>query len=312
MKLVTYENPVTSKPRLGWLINERIYDVEAAAAAFDHQLPSSMLEFLEMEEDGRKAAKEVYYRVCEQTPSSFLSFDENAVKLLAPIPHPRSFRDFYAFEQHVKTARSKRGLDMIPEWYEIPVFYFSNHQAICGPDSVIFKPTKTERLDFELEVACVIGRKGTHIAVDQAESYIAGFTILNDWSARDLQQQEMKVGLGPAKGKDFATSVGPWLVTPDELADKKAGNGYDLTMVARINGQEVSRGNLKDLYWSFSQMIARASEDVTLYPGDLIGSGTVGTGCILELGSENVPWLQPGDIVELEVERLGVLRNIIQ
>jgi 2-keto-4-pentenoate hydratase/2-oxohepta-3-ene-1,7-dioic acid hydratase in catechol pathway len=311
MKLVTYQPAEKSLPRIGWLIEDRIFDLQTIAGDFGYSFPSAMLEFLEMEEKGRKVAHELYSRICVQ-PAIFHSCDVSTVRLLAPLPNPKSFRDFYAFEQHVKTARAKRGLEMIPEWYEIPVFYFSNHHSICGPDAPIKKPPKSERLDFELEVACVIGKKGSDIPVDQAASYIAGFTILNDWSARDLQQQEMKVGLGPAKGKDFASSIGPWLVTPDELDDKRANQAYDLKMVARINGIEVSSGNLKDLYWSFEEMIARASEHTTLYPGDLIGSGTVGSGCILELGQDLVPWLQKGDKVELEVERLGVLSNTIQ
>jgi fumarylacetoacetate (FAA) hydrolase len=193
------------------------------------------------------------------------------------------------------------------------VFYVTNHAAIYGPDDVIPYPVGSSALDYELEVACVIGRSGRDIEAEHAEDYIFGYTIYNDWSARDIQKQEMRVGLGPAKGKDFAQSFGPYLATPDELADRHAGRPgvYDLEMVARVNGEERSRGNWKDLYWSFGQMIERASAGVTLYPGDVIGSGTVGTGCLLELTRAQGPWLQPGDVVELEVERLGVLRNRI-
>jgi fumarylacetoacetate (FAA) hydrolase len=237
-----------------------------------------------------------------------------AVKLGAPLPRPHSFRDFYAFEQHVKTARARRGLEMVPEWYQFPVFYFSNAAAIVGPEAEIIRPAATERLDYELEIACVIGKPGVDIPVSEAEGHIAGFCLLNDWSARDLQSEEVKVGLGPAKGKDFATSIGPYLVTLDELEDVRIpgeqGSRYDLTMVARVNGAEYSRGNFRDIFYTFAEMISRASADCPLYPGDLIGSGTVGTGCILELGEE-YPWLQPGDVVELEAERLGVLRNVI-
>jgi fumarylacetoacetate (FAA) hydrolase len=236
------------------------------------------------------------------------------VKLGAPLPRPNSFRDFYAFEAHVKTARARRGLQMVPEWYQFPVFYFSNAAAIVGPEAEIRRPAATERLDYELEIACVIGKAGVDIPVSEADAHIAGFCILNDWSARDLQREEVKVGLGPAKGKDFATSIGPYLITLDELEDVRIpgdkGSRYDLTMVARVNGVEYSRGNFRDIYYTFAEMIARASADCPLYPGDLIGSGTVGTGCILELGEE-YPWLVPGDVVELEVERLGVLRNAI-
>lgn len=226
---------------------------------------------------------------------------------------PRSLRDFYAFEQHVKTAYENRGRDVPKEWYEFPVFYYTNTSAIYGPDDTIPYPSYTDALDYELEVACVIGKAGIDIRAEDAENYIFGYTIFNDWSARDVQRKEMKVGLGPAKGKDFAKSFGPYLVTPDELADRHTGRPgvYDLEMVARVNGVERSRGNWKDLYWSFGQMIERASQDVWLQPGDVIGSGTVGTGCLLELTRGEGPWLQPGDVVELEIERLGVLRNTI-
>jgi fumarylacetoacetate (FAA) hydrolase len=215
------------------------------------------------------------------------------VRLLAPVVHPPSVRDFYAFEQHVKTARALRGLEMVPEWYEQPVFYFSNPAAIYGPDQAIPYPDATGELDYELEVAAVIG----------AEGRIGGFTVMNDWSARDLQRAEMRVGLGPAKGKDFATSLGPVLVTPDELGDLR------LEMVARVNGEERSRGNLGDMYFSWEEVVTHACRNTVLRPGDVLGSGTVGTGCILEHGDRR--WLQRGDVVELEVERIGVLRSTV-
>jgi fumarylacetoacetate (FAA) hydrolase len=245
------------------------------------------------------------------------------VNLLPPV-RPRSFRDFYAFESHVKNARKKRGLEMQPEWSEQPVFYFSNTASIQGPGEEIRKPPDTNALDYELELAAVIGKEGRDVLVGEADSYIAGFTILNDWSARDLQMREMKVGLGPAKGKDFATSIGPYLVIPDELADRvlpppelgegsreeaSRGNSYDLTMIARVNGKEYSRGNAKEMNWTFAELIAQASRNTTILPGDLIGSGTVGTGCILEIQDDDHPWLQAGDVVELEIEKLGILRN---
>ena len=237
-----------------------------------------------------------------------LPMDE--VILRPPVRSITSFRDFYAFEGHVKAARARRGLEMVPQWYEAPVFYFSNHQSIIGNNVPLVAPPYGQWLDFELEIGAVIGRPGRDIPAEQAAPYILGYAILNDWSLRDVQREEMKVGLGPAKGKDFATSLGPWLITPDELEDRRAGKGYDLTMVARVNGEELSRGNWKDIHFSFEEMVARASQGVDLHPGDLIGSGTVGTGCVLELGAEEVGgWLKPGDIVELEVERLGLLRN---
>jgi len=226
----------------------------------------------------------------------------------------RSFRDFYAFEAHVRAARKRRGLEMVPEWYEAPAFYFSNTASIVGHGAQIRKPALTNELDYELEIAIVIGREGRDIPVAEADGYIAGFTILNDWSARDIQRAEMKVGLGPAKGKDFATSVGSCLVTPDELddrmlPDRSRGKRYDLTMTATVNGREYSRGNARDMHWTFAELIAHASRDTVLLPGDLIGSGTVGTGCITEFAEGTFPWLQPGDVVRLEIDRLGALEN---
>ena len=238
---------------------------------------------------------------------------EKITRWLPPVPDPRSFRDFYAFEQHVKTCRTKRGQDMIPEWYEFPVFYFSNAGSLKGHQEPVKRPASTQTLDFELEIGCVIGKQVQDVSGDAAEDAIFGYLVLNDLSARDLQRQEMKCMLGPAKGKDFATAIGPWVVTKDELADKRVGPGrYDLTMLARKNGKELSRGNFKDVTHDFTKMIERASRDVTLFPGDLIGSGTVGTGCILELGPETTGgWLEPGDTVELEIDCLGTLTTPI-
>jgi fumarylacetoacetate (FAA) hydrolase len=215
------------------------------------------------------------------------------VDLRPPVLHPPSVRDFYAFEQHVKAARARRGLDVPPEWYEQPVFYFSSPTAIYGPDGDIPYPEATEELDYELEVAAIVGAEGT----------IGGFTVMNDWSARDLQRREMKVGLGPAKGKDFATSLGPFVVTPDEFDGSSGG------MVARVNGEERSRGDLADMHWSWAEILDQAARNTRLCPGEVLGSGTVGTGCILELGDGR--WLRRGDVVELEVDGLGILRNTI-
>jgi fumarylacetoacetate (FAA) hydrolase len=226
-------------------------------------------------------------------PRDHAEYRLDEVELMPPVLKPPSVRDFYAFEQHVKTARGQRGLDVPEEWYRIPVFYFSNPNAIYGPEAEIPYPEETEELDYELEVAAVIG----------AEGQIGGFTVMNDWSVRDLQRAEMKVGLGPAKGKDFATSLGPVVVTPDEF------DGSSATMVARVNGEERSRGNLADMHHSWDAIVAQAARNTELCPGDILGSGTVGTGCILEHGDGR--WLQPGDVVELEVEGIGVLRNRI-
>lgn len=213
------------------------------------------------------------------------------IELLPPVLKPPAVRDFYAFEQHVKTARARRGLEVPEEWYRIPVFYFSNPNAIYGPEAEIPYPEGTAELDYELEVAAVIG----------ADQRIGGFTVMNDWSARDLQRDEMKVGLGPAKGKDFATSLGPIVVTPDEF------DGSSAAMVARVNGEERSRGELGDMHHTWEAIVAQAARNTELCAGEILGSGTVGTGCILEHGDGR--WLQPGDVVELEVEGIGVLRN---
>ncbi len=241
------------------------------------------------------------------------------VELLAPVSDPPSVRDFYAFETHVATARRARGLDMGPDWYELPVFYFSNPHVVHGPDDEVVRPPATEALDFELEVAAVIGVGGSDLTPEEALRHVAGFTVMNDWSARDVQAREMRLGLGPAKGKDFATTLGPLLVTPDVLEERRSGSGYDLEMTARIRrsgeseAREVSRANLADLHWSFGEMIAYASRSSRVEPGDVIGSGTAGTGCLLELrltdGEDAHAWLGPGDEVTLEVELLGAVRN---
>jgi 2-keto-4-pentenoate hydratase/2-oxohepta-3-ene-1,7-dioic acid hydratase in catechol pathway len=251
----------------------------------------------------------------EATTNPAEVFELSSVDLRAPIPRPPSVRDFYAFEQHVKTARARRGLDMDPDWYELPVFYFSNPAAIIGPYDVVAVPPGCEELDFELEVAAIIGRGGSDLDPEDAEDHIAGFCVMNDWSARDIQRREMKLSMGPVKGKDFATSLGPFLVTPDEVDPFRRAHAYDLAMTASVNGKEYSRASLADIYWSFGEMLAYASRGSEIVPGDVIGSGTCGTGCILELslvhGEEAFPWLQPGDLVALEVEQLGRIESTV-
>jgi fumarylacetoacetate (FAA) hydrolase len=239
-----------------------------------------------------------------------LSFEE--VSFHSPI-QPATLRDFYAFETHVKTANRNRGQEVPENWYKFPVFYFSNPGNNFGHEEQIPCPPYTQALDYELEIAVVIGKPGINIKAEDAPKHIFGYTIFNDWSARDLQVQEMKVNFGPVKSKDFACSFGPVILTQDELAEKATDRPgvYDLEMTARINGVEKSRGNFKDIYWSFGDMIARASQSVMLRPGDVIGSGTVGTGCLYELTKNQGPWLNVGDVVELEIERIGMLRNII-
>ena len=231
-------------------------------------------------------------------------YRESEFSFLPPVVRPPAFRDFYAFEQHVKTARARRGLEVPPAWYEVPVFYFSNHNALIGHDAAASPPRGCAELDYELELGVVIGPGGRDIPVERAWDHVVGFTILNDFSARDLQRQEMSVGLGPAKGKDFATAVGPWLVPREALADRIEGETLTLAMTARVNGRELSRGNAAALHHSIPRLIAQASRDAELFPGDLIGTGTVGTGCILELGPENTGgngedfvrnWRKPSD-----------------
>jgi len=227
----------------------------------------------------------------------------DGVRLLAPIPEPPSIRDFYAFETHVATARHSRGLEMAADWYELPVFYFTNPAAVLGPGDVLIPPPDTAELDYELEVAAVIGIECHDVVADAWLDVVAGFTVMNDWSARDLQKMEMAVGLGAAKGKDFSTSLGPVLVTPDELGALR------LAMVARVNGEERSRGDLGEIHWPWEELAAHAARNTRLVAGDVLGSGTVGTGCILEHGDGR--WLRPGDVVELEIEGIGVLRNVV-
>lgn len=241
---------------------------------------------------------------------------------MAPVPHPPSCRDAYAFRRHVEAARRNRGAEMIPEFDQYPVFYFTNHHSITGPGTVEFMPDHFDKLDFELEVAAVIGKKGRNIKAAAADEHIAGFMIMNDWSARTLQMEEMKLNLGPAKGKDFATSTGPWLVTPDELETYlvpaktgHTGKNYNLTMTCRVNGKEVSRGSMADMDWTFAEIIERVSYGADIFPGDIIGSGTVGTGCFLELNGTGLKrdpsyqprWLRSGDVVEMEITGLGRL-----
>ena len=240
------------------------------------------------------------------------SYALSEVRLHAPLK-PTTLRDGYAFETHVKTANRNRGREVPEEWYKFPVFYFTNPNSIFGPEDEIPFPHYTEALDYELEIAAVIGKAGMNIKSEEAGEYIFGFTIWNDWSARDIQREEMKIGLGPAKGKDFASSLGPLIVTREAIAHKTVNRPgvYDLEMTARVNGVEMSRGNFKDMYWSFGEIIARASDCVELQVGDVIGSGTVGTGCLLELTKAQGPWLNAGDVVELEIEEIGILRNRI-
>jgi 2-keto-4-pentenoate hydratase/2-oxohepta-3-ene-1,7-dioic acid hydratase in catechol pathway len=243
-------------------------------------------------------------------PAEVVPLDE--VVLCAPLPVPPSIRDFLAFEEHLRNAR---GGDVDPDWYELPIFYFSNPAAVHGPFDDVAVPPGSEQFDYELEFAAVIGRAGSDLTPAEAERHIAGYTILCDFSARDLQRREMRLGLGPAKGKDSATSLGPVLVTADELERYRSGPGFAVTMEVSVNGRRYGGGRLDDLHWSFGEMVAYASRGTTVRPGDVIGSGTVGTGCILELAmlgqGDDHPWLTPGDQVQLTVEHVGSLRHRI-
>jgi 2-keto-4-pentenoate hydratase/2-oxohepta-3-ene-1,7-dioic acid hydratase in catechol pathway len=299
MRWVTFGHPVAGDERVGLLVGEAIHALAPGARLIDL-----------LGDHGERLA-EAGERATNDPHEVLEDWEEDILR--APIPVPPSVRDFYAFEQHVRKAREKRGLEMDPDWYEIPVFYFSNPAAVRGPYEEVAPPPACRELDFELEVAAVVGIGGSNLNPGDAEVHIAGFCVMNDWSCRDVQRREMRLAMGPVKGKDFATSLGPCLVTPDELEPYRKGRAYDLTMTAYVNDEEYSRATLADIYWSFGEMLAYASRGTQIVPGDVIGSGTCGTGCILELslvhGSEAYPWLEPGDIVTLEVEHLGQISS---
>ena len=316
MKFVTYLS--NNAPRLGLLIGNEIIDLERASVDAARPLPNDIISFLRLGEPAMKAARKIEEIAKDANAFRSARIAADSVKLLAPVPCPTSMRDGYAFRQHVEAARRNRGVEMIAEFDLFPVFYFTNHQAVIGPGPMEVMPEHLNRLDYELEAAIVIGKEGRNIKASEADEYIAGYTIMNDWSARALQMEEMKLSLGPAKGKDFATAIGPYLITRDELASHRIpserGDRYDLTMTASLNGQELSRGNLKDMSWTFAEILERASYGVTLYPGDVIGSGTVGTGCLLELNGSKITnnlWVQVGDTVTCAIEELGELTNTV-
>ncbi|RYY62903.1 MAG: fumarylacetoacetate hydrolase family protein [Chitinophagaceae bacterium] len=318
MKLITYIRE--EREQLGVLVNGLVYDMHV----LHPELPDTMQFFLNYWDEYFPVAQagELMLRDGSRTSSSGIPVEN--LQLLAPVPFPTSCRDGYAFRQHVAAARRNRKVEMIPEFDQYPIFYFTNHHSIQGPGEVRCMPDHFDKLDFELEAAIVIGRLGRNIRAENADEYIAGIMIMNDLSARTLQMEEMKLNLGPAKGKDFATATGPWLVTLDELADfeipakpSHTGKSWNLAMTCRVNGKQVSAGNLGDMDWTFAEIIERASYGVDLFPGDVIGSGTVGTGCFLELNGTGKlndaayteQWLQPGDVVEMEIASLGILSN---
>ena len=323
MKLVSFL--YKKEERTGIFYNNNIFDLSESGKTINLNLPSKMADFLYGENESFKLAGKISNAIIQGKVSA--SLEKGTYTLLAPVPHPASCRDGYAFRQHVATARRNRGVEMIPEFDRFPVFYFTNHNAIYGEGDIPVEKDHLLNLDFELEAAVVIGKRGKNIPSKDADIYIAGYMIMNDFSARALQMEEMKLNLGPAKGKDFATSIGPWLVTPDELEDKLIktdfGDKYDLRMTAFHNGKLISDGNMKDMNWTFAEIIERASYGVDLLPGDIIGSGTVGTGCYLELNgtgalhakakgeSFSPMWLNDEDTIELEISGLGRLRNRI-
>ncbi len=317
MKFVTFlEN---QQEKVGLVLQDAIYDL----TKINSNLPATLIGILADDDSSLLICQQIYHEINRGEYKNALVENPH---LLAPIPHPSSFRDAYAFRQHVETSRLNRGLEMIPEFDQFPVFYFSNHQAIQGPGKIYTMEKHFDRMDFELEVAIVIKKEGMNITAEDADDYIGGFMILNDLSARALQMEEMKLNLGPAKGKDFASMFGPYLVTPDEITNEKVepkkghlGNCYDLEMTCAVNGIEVSRGNFKEMHWTFAEIIERISYGVKLYPGDIIGSGTVGTGCFLELNGTGKrqdatyreQWLQPNDSIEMSITGLGKLVNSV-
>ena len=320
MKLVSFL--YQKQEGFGFFLNSRVFSL----FDLDERLPRVIDPFLLQWDSLMPLAREAEKKVLSGFHSQNSGMPIEEIQLLAPVPRPGSCRDGYAFRQHVETARRNRRLPMIPEFDRFPVFYFTNHRSVRGPGEVPCMPDHFQQLDFELEAAIVISKRGRNIRAKEADEYIGGLTIMNDLSARTLQMEEMKLNLGPAKGKDFATCIGPWLVTPDELetseticAEGHTGNTWNLEMVCRLNGRECSRGNLADMQWTFAEIIERASYGANLYPGDIIGSGTVGTGCLLELNGTAtmsdptyIPlWLKAGDVVEMEIRRLGTLSNTI-
>lgn len=318
MKFISYLKQGLEQAAL--LVDGQIYDLQT----LDPQLPNTMRAMLADWEMTSEKAREAETRIKNGGIPSDGSINE--VQLLAPVPNPTSCRDGYAFRQHVAAARRNRKVDMIPEFDQYPIVYFTNHNAVQGPGEIRCMPDHFKKLDFELEAAVILGKKGRNFSAKEADSYVAGYTIMNDMSARTLQMEEMMLNLGPAKGKDFSTVIGPWMVTPDELEpfrkpakEGHEGDSYNLTMVCRVNGKEVSRGSMGDMDWTFAEIIERCAYGADVFPGDVIGSGTVGTGCFLELNGTGlfhdpnyeVQWLKAGDVVEMEIEGLGLLQNTI-
>jgi fumarylacetoacetate (FAA) hydrolase len=320
MKLVTYAKD--GREQLAFCIDNNLYDTDMA----DTRLPRRMMELLEGWETLSPIAKQVEADIKSGKNPVMTYATLNTAPIMAPVPRPSSCRDGYSFRQHVAAARRNRKVDMIPEFDQYPIFYFTNHNAVQGPGPISVMPDHLQKLDFELESAVVLCKHGKTVRAEEADQYIAGYMIMNDMSARTLQMEEMLLNLGPAKGKDFSTVIGPMLVTPDELEPYKkpakaghTGNSYDLKMRCWVNDVLVSEGNMGDMDRTFAEIIERSAYGVEIFPGEVIGSGTVGTGCFLELNGTGllndpnykVQWLQPGDVVRMEIDGLGTLVNTI-
>jgi 2-keto-4-pentenoate hydratase/2-oxohepta-3-ene-1,7-dioic acid hydratase in catechol pathway len=326
MKFITYKNQLDAHLHFGFLNGDEVVDINLLSVWLKEK--ENQDNFLSIPSSLKVALKDwkLNFRKLKEMQHLFKNIDKEDLKIynssiisyiseitfLPPVVDPQSFRDFYAFEQHVRAARKLRGLEMHPDWFKIPIFYFSNPSALYGHNAEIQYPEGTSELDFELEFAIIIANGGSNIHSNDANDYIGGYTVCNDWSARDLQREEMAMSLGPAKGKDFASSFGPYMVTPDELEKFWEDDKLHLKMTCHVNDKLISEGNTNDLYHPFTKMIERASMNTNLTAGDYFGSGTVGTGCILELRPENTNgWLKKGDVVRLEVEKLGILENKI-
>ena len=295
MKLVSFQYKESKKSSSGILLEDNILDL---GKTFNFYSINEIINHIDL--------------------NCFNKISVESISFISPIINPTSLRDAYAFRQHVEAGRKSRGLEMIPEYDKFPVFYYGNHNAIGGSGQVLINKNQSKKLDYELEVAAIIGKRGKNISVSDADDYIMGYTIMNDFSARHLQKEEMKLSLGPAKGKDFLTTLGPYIITKDELDDKcirgEFGNRYDLNMYAYLNGELLSKDNFKNISWTFAQIISRISDGTEIYPGDVIGSGTCATGCLLELNQTNNTniWINDGDEIKLVIDKMGSLVNTIK
>jgi 2-keto-4-pentenoate hydratase/2-oxohepta-3-ene-1,7-dioic acid hydratase in catechol pathway len=323
MRLVTFEigTPLGPVRRTGALADDAVIDLSLArAAVLTHsgraravpiaqaEVPSDMLDLLGGGQFALDAARDAVDHVLtdgvEELDGARVRHAEDDVRLVAPLPKPNSLRDFLVVEEHFRNARRTTGIeDALPaEWYRLPAHYKGNVDAIYGPDDVVPYPAFTEKLDYELEICAVVGRAGRSISASEAAAYIAGYTLYNDWSARDHQMREMSVGLGPGISKDFASSIGPCIATPDEFDPSTS------RLEARVDGELWSSGSLAKMHFSFEEIIEYVSQAETIQPGDLLGSGTIGGGCGFEFGR----YLEPGITVELWAEGIGTLRNRVE